>query len=472
MNDSAVDRLRHHPDPYVRYHAIEALDYESGDEALRALVEALADPGFWEVPNDVGEPSDLYAVSTRACQVLLERMPDAFEVFHEAARRSPAIAGGGARIYWAAGERGHKELREIVRRDPSEQSYPALNQLISILRDDKGHANRENLKTVIEALLHDNVSVRFAAMNYLPYYYQEHPTKRPTDLVADGFIEELAAAISAGRVQMDTGMIFIDDARILQAWVNRVGEGVHTPSFYSLLRPHLGRLDDQQVQTMVEAPLHPQTIALLGELGARAQAAIPRLVEALDDPARADHAKVALLTIPGGYSEVSDGLADQFMNDEASRQAIVANHPDPEAFAAEVVPGLTERWRTTGDLLWLRGMKAVGPLMKSESKWVAAQLKKSGVDKHARSYAIDIVATWGEAARPHFPQLRTLLDQTETRGDVLDALTRLGPIAADVFLARLEQLDQQSHRWLIWQTNWWRESLTKALKSLRQTSKG
>lgn len=143
MTDSAADRLRHHPDPYVRYHAIDGLDYESGDEALEALVEALADPGYWEVPNDVGEPSDIYAVSSRACQVLLEKMPDAYEVFHKAARRSPAIAAGGARIYWAAGERGHKELREMVRRDPSEQCYPALNQLIDTLRDDKGGAKRE-----------------------------------------------------------------------------------------------------------------------------------------------------------------------------------------------------------------------------------------------------------------------------------------------------------------------------------------
>lgn len=462
----ALETLADAPDPYLRYCVIDRLSGSDlrTDEVLEALVSALADDGYWETPNPDG-PSEIYAVADRALEALQDKMPEAFPLFEEAAAHNPVIASAGAALYRAAGERGQEILREHARRDEPLVSRSALNQLIQTVRDSNGHPPRESLRAILRALTHSDGGVRFDAMSYLPYYFKEFPEQSPLDFVEDEFVAAVAAEITSGRAPMETGRVFADDPRVLQAWVDVVAQGREQPSSYGRLAPHLNRLDDGQVRRLLDAPLHAATIGLLGDLKERAIEAIPRLVQALDDPTKANLAAVALAKIPGGLPHIAERLADQFVNDEASRRSIVANHPDPSALAREVIPRLKERWGTTKDLGWLRGMEVLGPLMARELDWLATHLKKYGVDSHARMYAISIVGKFGPEAAPVFPQLRELLDDTDTRGLVLKALTKLGPDASE-FLPRLQEMRRESERWLVWQRNWWTHPLNEALAAL------
>ncbi len=462
----AVERLASSQDPYLRYCAIDHLGGPDlcTVEVLKALVSALADDGYWETSNPDG-PSQIYAVADRALEALQEKMPEAYPVFEEAAARNSAIASAGAALYRAAGERGQEVLREHARRDDPVLSRSALNQLIQTVRDSKGRPPRRSLCAILHALAHGDGGVRFDAMSYLPYYFKEFPEQGPLDFVEDEFVDALAAAIANGRAQMETGLVFADDPRILQAWVDVVAQGHDQPSSYGCLTPHLSRLDDGQVRQLVDAPLHPTTIGLLGDLKERTVEAIPRLVQALDDSEKINLVAVALAKIPGGLPHIADRLADQFINDEASRRAIVANHSDLKVLAQDVIPRLKERWNSTKDLGWLRGMEALGPLMVVELDWLATHLKKYGVDSHARMYAMSIVGTFGPEAAPIFPQLRELLDYTDTRGIVLKTLAKLGPDAVE-FLPRLREMRTESERWLVWQRNWWTNPLNDALTAI------
>ena len=189
---------------------------------------------------------------------------------------------------------------------------------------------------------------------------------------------------------------------------------------------------------------------------------------------------MALLRIPGGQSYVMESIEDLFMRDESVRAALARYHPDPAGLARAVIPRLRQQWETiseacrrrgqqayTSDLASWRGMQDLGALMVGELPWLMTFLEPYGVDKIPRHYAIRIVSTFGEAAREAFPKLARLLDQTDDRGLVLEALQRLGPLAAPDFETLLEVLELESRTWRGWQRNWWRHKVVSALAAVR-----
>lgn len=468
--EQALEVLKNHPDPYARYQAVDylaSLDLRT-PEVLEGLVQALADGGSWEV-LEPGAPSHLYLVSERALEVLGEKLPESYDVFEKAAEASPEIALAGVKLNKVAGPKGLERLLKCLRENEPRLARASLNQLIDLLRDSRRQAPAWVPRSVIEALLHPDATVRAEATNYLPYYFGAHPEQDPMGFVDDVFLDQLSTAISTGQVPVEAGRCFLLDERMLQAWLDAVARGEAAPSIRVLLRPHLGRVTRTQAEQLINAPLRPAVIDLLGELKDLAVGSIPRLVDALEDPETEKPALLALSKIPGGLPRVQDRLAELFLRDEPSRAELFASHPFPELFAEELIARLLELWHKTKNRTWLRAMKLLGPHMVSRRDWLISQLEKHGSDSYTRTTAIEILGTFGREARPAFPKLLELLDHDDTRSVVLSALKCLGPAAASDFLPRLKELHRESLRWHGWKANWWKNLVAEALEAVERT---
>lgn len=434
--------------PRERYSAVQALGRaEPTSEVLGALVRALADDGEFEEPGDPGAPPFHYLVASAAAEALGDRACQVLPLLAQTMRSSAMAAQQGADLLPRCGPAGAPILAELLAH-PHEWARRAA---ASAARAQLAHGVDGALaQALFRALLDPDGEVRSRAVSAL----QGRDVAAPPGLVED-LLGLLRAAPRSGTMVAATAL-FLPDPRVLEAWVDLAAAG--SAPAVERLRQHHANLDDRAVERLCAGELTPPLLNLLGDLGPRAEAAAPRLWEVLDDPDLGPRAARALL---GMRAELAGRAADLFLRSEPwLRQEMLRRHPRPEELARQVLPAL----KALPELEALRAMRTLGPLVVGELPWLAQFLEPRGA---ATAAALDVVATFGPAARPAFGRLAALLDHSDHRGPVLRALAQLGPVAADEFLPLLEVLDLERPRWLVWQRNHWSAALDAALAALR-----
>lgn len=465
--EQAGEILRSEPDPYTRCSAVESLAHaEHTPKVLQLLLNALSDEGYYEIPEP-GAPSFIYSVAELASRALESWGPEAFDPLVAAMRACDKAAILGAWHMPRHGQPGLAVLRELLQHPNPKVVGAALGASSQVLREDGLRGVPELVGALFPLMLHPEGQVRYSASNSLGYFFEAHPELDPKSFVDPDFVAQLADGIAACRILPEVGKLFGDDDGIFAGWVEWACQGNEQGT-----RPLLGqleRLDSTQVGKLANGKLTPALIKLLGKLGPRAAEAVPALLQARNDPKLEAAVTVALLQILEHSQMVTDEdrLKDLFFEDESARAGVIANYPYPQALAAGLIPRLIEQWNSTKDLKALRGLEALGPLMLPAMPWLLAQLQMYPSEKHARTYAINILSTFGAEAKPAFDKLALLLDNTDARGSVLKALARLGPAAAPDFLLVLEVLEVESRSWVTWQRNWWRQPVLAALESVR-----
>jgi hypothetical protein len=462
--EQAVEILQSGPDPYTRCSAVDSLAHaEHTPMVLQLLLNALSDEGYYEIPEP-GAPSFIYSVAELASQALESWGSEAFVPLVVAMKACDKAAVWGAWHMPRHGQAGLGVLQELLQHANSKVVGAALGASSQVLREGL-RGVPELVSALFPTTLHLDGQVRYSASSSLAYFFKAHPELDPNSFVGPDFLAQLADGIATCRILPEVGRLFSDDDRIFAGSVEWACQGYEQGTWP--LMAQLERIDSAQVRKLANGKLTPALITLLGELGPRAAEAVPALVQAKNDPALEAAAMVALLQVSFEMAPDHDRLTDLFFEQENARAGILANHPDPEALAAGLIPRLIEQWNRTKDLKALRGLKTLGPLMLPAMPWLLAQLQMYPSEKHARTYAINILSTFGAEAKPAFDKLALLLDNTDARGSVLKALARLGPVAAPDFLLVLEVLEEESRSWVTWQKNWWREPVVAALKSVR-----
>jgi hypothetical protein len=416
---------------YERYQAAYRLRYGlQNPEVARALVEALADPTFSESAADYDAPPHVYGVAQAALESLqgLTEPPGLAEVM----RRSPQAARLGVCLL-PQGEL----LREMLRHPQAEVRTAAVERW--------GELGGSDWQPLLEALLDQNGQVVSMAMSYarkLPDLAQLAAPQRA--------VQNMRERPRAG-LFVQVVALFQPTEEVLRAWVELAGQGC-AEAANQLIR-HRALLNYEMVR---ELPPTAETLSLWGWIGD------PRALPLLRAQRERPEAMLALLRL----GEASDQVAELFLAQEKFRKAVLAAHPDPARLVQEVVPILKRQWDQGEDLGALRGLEVLAAYLGPEMPWLLSKLKPYSGEPLARQYAIAIVGKLGSQAVPAFEALAVLLDNSDCRGCVLQALAELGPLARADFLPMLLDLKKASGRWLHWQKNWWTEPLELALRSL------
>lgn len=434
--------------PRERYQAVQDLGRaEPTAEVLEALVRALADDGEFEEPGDLGAPPFYYLVASAAREALGDRACQVLPLLAETMRSSPIAAQQGADLLPRCGAAGAPLLAELLAHPHEWARRAAASAARAQLAQG---ADRPLVEALFRALLDPDWDVRSRAVSVLEG--GDLAESAPPGLL-DDLLPILRAEPQSGTMVAATAL-FLPDPRVLDAWVDLAAAG--SAAAAERLRQHVDRLDSAAVQRLCAGELTPPLLNLLGDLGPRAEAAAPRLWDLLPEP----RAARALLGIPSTREELAERAADLFLRAEPwLRQELLRRHPRPEELARQVLPML----KALPELEALRAMRVLGPLAADELPWLVQFLEPRGA---ATAAALDVVATFGEAARPAFGRLAALLDHSDHRGPALRALAQLGPIAADEFLPLLEVLDLERRIWLVWQRNYWSAALDQALAAL------
>lgn len=481
--ENSIQTLLHDPEPESRYQAIDSLQHGTDRaDVVEALIIALGDEGYYEI-LEPGAPSFVYAVNERVLDVLKPIASGHFDRILDQMQSSVSAMLSGLSLMPSCGEPGSRVVLDALDHPDGRVPPRAATVLSSMLGSDADEPDPRLMQTLLRAMIHQDVFVRSTAIDSIASYFARHPDLDPVEALPPGFLEILAQAVLSGKTRPDAGWPFLSHHLMLEAAVHRAAGGDDQTAH--ILRKHLVRLDDALVALLTRGVMTPGLAQLLGDLGERARDAIPALLAARRLPGLEGWAAVALLRIPGGESGGLEGIEELFMSDETIREAVLRYHPDPEGLAEAVIPRFLEQWQRideacrqggeqayTSKLAPWRGMRALGPLMVVQLPWLLNYLEPYGVDKIPRRYAIEIISTFGEAAGEAFPKLARLLDQTDDRGTVLKALTRLGTVAAPDFQTLLEVLELESRSWTGWQWNWWRQDIVAALGAVREETHG
>lgn len=409
---------------------------------LKGLVATLADETEWEEPGDPGAPPFYYTVAGRAADELKGHAREVLPELTEVMRRSVWAAHAGMQLLAECGEEGVPLLLEMLRHPDARVRRVALGRVRDQLATSPS-CEEALVSALWEGLLDRETS--YAVVGELPYL--------KTSLTPPPYlVERLASGLLEGTVHVDTGHHFSEYGAIREAMTELAARGNGRAATVLGLHP----VDDLDADKLCQGVLTPDLVMLLGQLGARAEAAVPRLAELLPDM----KACLALLKIPGGRQLAEPHGRELFLTaDDRWKDALAHWHPDPAKLAEQVLPVLRQRQD-------LRGVKALGKHAVGQLPWLMEFLQPYG-DKLRCWEAVACIATFGAAARPAFPALARLLDVTDHRGVVLKALVTLGPVAREEFLPLLEVLELESQRWLVWQHNYWDRGLAEALAALR-----
>ncbi len=426
-------------------------------ERLLELVEALADDGEFEEPGDPGAPPFYYLVASRASETLGEHAREVLEELGQAMRAHALAAQQGVRLLPRCGEAGTPWLIEVLRGPHVWGRQVAVQQVTEQLRVTAATGWEPLVQAFLECLADPDVGVVFNALCEARRLFRDKPhlDRLASAELVDRLVQRMRVQPTAG-TYAEVCQFFAHRPGVLEAWVDLAAAGARVPT--ELLRGHLTRLSESDVDRLCRAPMQPALLILLGDLGPRAREAIPRLRDLLPDSAAA----IALSRMG-----LELDLAEVFLkeSDFHVQEALVRHCAHPQRLAQEVLPKLHARWtgrRKEGSVL-----RAVGAFRRhavSELPWLLELLHPYG---EWCSTAVGIISWFGEEAHPAFPALAKLLDHTDQRGPVLKALQRLGPVAKDDFLLLLEVLELESKRWLVWQRNWWFDQLQETLKAVR-----
>lgn len=425
---------------YDRYHAADRLrDVPKTRPVLLALVQALADPGFYETPGDYDAPPFHYPVAAAAAEALMT--PEAESVRDEVlalARKSDTAAFYAPRVLaWS----GHPSLLgELLRHESNEVRERAI-YAIRPMMDRLGV--EPLMPLLLEALLDD--AVAFAAVGALRHVLGEHPELKLEARELLGPLVERMRLRPGACTFFEAAEFFRKDPAVYRTWVELAAEGSHCAA--RQLRRHPEGLTSEDVGRLVGARPSTELLELLAVL--KDPRAIPHLVPLLEDPRLRELALSALLQTPGGAAHVTEW--NRWFLEHRDLRALVARfHPDPSAllpFVRERLGGLSERQRDG-----LEMMKALGPVAAPLAR-KACQLTRLGVTPpYLRTLALSALV----ACAPESPETETalarLLEWTETTDYALKHVLELGPRAARMReileVMRLEKRYQRSHELL------------------------
>jgi len=447
-------------DVWARYRAAEQLGREEPtQEVLLALVAALADEGEFEEPGDIGAPPFYFHVGVAARHSLGSRSGQVLGALAEQMKTSRMAAQQGARLLPLVGTAATPLLVETLKGEHEWGRASAVQEVGKQLALSP-ELNPELMRALLNALADPSGEVAYSARNEVGHLLKKHRRLNLSPWIGEGLLARLIQ-----QERWEALDIFSQDPRVLEAWLDLAVTG--DARTCDLLLNQVDRLDEAAVARLCAGQPSLALIRLLSQLEQRADATLPWLQALGEDRERGPMAKVAVLRISQGRI-VPPGLTDLFMEKEDYRNGLVRFHPQPAEFARELFPRLRDRWEKTEDNNAWRGLKVLAPWLVEQLEWLRTHLGRYPRSTVARSYAVEIIGTFGQAAAPAFEQMAVLLDDTEARGGVLKALTSLGPVAREDFLVLLEVMHLESRRWLTWQKNYWSKPLDEALAALRK----